>query len=665
MAIRASKSEGWGLSDAASHGRAFLRREIIVGGCALLLIAWGIRLWGLGGQSLWFDEGWSWHLARMSLAEMARTTAGDRSPPLYYALLHVWIALAGQSEFAMRLISALADVAALAFVVAFACALWRGFSRAWPALLAGLAYACSPFVVWYAQEVRMYALLAALCTAATFFLWRWLRAISALRYLIAWAVLLGCAVYSHYYAIFLLPAHALLVLAHVVRSEQRARIALAGRFGLAAGGVVGALIPWLIFASPGFAYDDGFFFPLNTIEGRLAEWLYSFASGGLGRPLPEAGWLMLAGAVGLGLAGFVSRRRWAALAATLLLIVVPLLAATVAVRVFYPYRSVFHPRYLIYVAPVACVLLGGAAARRGLGVGTMALVGALWLPQLSAYLTDPALQREDTRGAVQHVVEALESGDLVIMARDNFAVTYYWPPAQAASLVALPAGLHGVLADDQPVLAVLNAQQPTRVRLMLWQDDVVDPQRLIESTLWANGYEIGEFNFAQIRLPLYRLERRPVARPAFQAVDVVFGERPGARVSLERAWLRANVIPGDWFYVVLEWSLPEAIAQDYKTFVHVLDEAGRLAFQSDRLPLNTRLPMTRWAIAQPMRDAHAMVAPPALTSGRYQVVVGVYEPQTGQRLLAWRGDRLLGDAVVMGTALNAASPASGDTATAP
>jgi phosphate/sulfate permease len=56
---------------------------------------------------------------------------------------------------------------------------------------------------------------------------------------------------------------------------------------------------------------------------------------------------LLAGAVGLGLAGFISRRRWAALAVTLLLIVGPLLAATVAVRVFYPYRSVFHPRYLI------------------------------------------------------------------------------------------------------------------------------------------------------------------------------------------------------------------------------------------------------------------------------------------------------------------------------
>jgi len=665
MASSASRSVGWGLNDAPCRGEGRARRWLVIGGCALLFVAWGVRLWGLGEQSLWFDEGWSWHLARMSLDEMARTTAGDRSPPLYYALLHFWIALAGQSEFAMRLLSALADTAALAFVIAFARALWRGLPHDWPALLAGMAYAVCPFVVWYAQEVRMYALVAAFCTAATYFLWRWLRAVSALRHLLIWGVLLGCATYSHYYAIFLLPAHALLVVIQAMGGDRRAGFALVRHFGIAAGGVVGVLIPWLILATPGFAYDDGFFFPLNTVEGRLAEWWRSFASGGLARPLPEAGMAWLAGAMGLGLVGFIARQRWAGLVVALVLIVGPLLAATVAVRVFYPYRSVFHPRYLIYVAPAACVLLGAAGALRAAGVGAMALVGALWLPPLTAYLTDPALQREDTRSAVQHVVEALEADDLVIMVRDNFAVAYYWPPARAATLLALPAGLHGVLSDDQPVLATLNERRPSRVRLMLWQDDVVDPQRLIESTLWANGYEVGEFNFAQIRLPLYRLTRYPVTRPAFQPLDVVFGERPGARVSLQRAWLRTEVIPGDWFYVVLEWALPEPIAQDYKTFVHVLDETGQLVFQSDRLPLNTRLPMTRWAVGQPLRDAHAMVAPRALTSSRYRVVVGVYDPHTGQRLLARQGGRLLGDAVAIGTASNAAIRSSDDTAIAP
>ncbi|MCS6847201.1 MAG: hypothetical protein RMN52_05735 [Anaerolineae bacterium] len=666
-----------------------------------------MRLHELGGQSLWFDEGWSWHLARMPLADMALTTAGDRSPPLYYALLHVWIKLAGQSEFAMRFISAAADTATVALVMAFTSALLRGFaSRAMPApLIAGAIYAICPFAVWYAQETRMYALVAALCTASSYWLWRWLQRATRepqdtgrrtrdagrktpdarrndasrlasgvwrppdVHYLIASAVLLALAIYSHYYAVFLLPAHFFAVLLASWKGRLSQFLILNSQFLLAAAGVIASLVPWLLVASVGFAYDDGFFFPLNTIGGRLLEWVHSFASGGLGWPLQDGWAWLLAGASALGVAGMASRRRWRELAVLLALIIGPLLAATIAVRIVYPYRSVFHPRYLIYVAPMACVLFGAAGAlainRQSsiirhvssfvfrlsscvLRLASVVLIGVLWLPALHMYLTDPALQRDDTRGAVQHVTEAIEPGDLVVMSRDNFAVTYYWPAEQADALIALPAGLHGVLASDAAVLEALNSRQPQRVRLMLWQDDVVDPQRFVESTLWPNGYEIGEFNFAQIRLPLYRIERRPVARPDFRDAGIVFGEPEGERIALERYWQRARARAGDWFYVILEWQARQPMRTDYKVFVHVVGEDGRPVFQSDRLPLNTLLPMTRWRPGEAMRDAHAMVAPASLPPGVYRVVAGVYDPTTGQRLPAYHGNRALGDTALLG-----------------
>jgi len=672
----------------------------------LLLGSWLLRIYNLGEQSLWFDEGWSWHLARMPLAEMALTTAGDRSPPLYYALLHAWIGLAGQSEFAMRFISAMADTATIALVIALTSALLRGLeSHASPTrsstaprsaapLIAGAIYAVCPFAVWYAQETRMYALVAALCTASSYWLWRWLQRttrgvgretlearrktqdarrndiphiassvfrLTHPRYLIASAMLLALAIYSHYYAIFLLPAHFLVVLI----ASQRGRLSqfsiFSFQFLVAAICIIASLVPWLLIASVGFAYDDGFFFPLNTIGGRLLEWVRSFASGGLGWPLPDGWAWLLAGASALGIAGLASRRRWRELAVLLALIVGPLLAATIAVRVVYPYRSVFHPRYLIYVVPMACALFGATgaltvhhsssfirhASSSVLRLASIVLVGILWLPALRAYLTDPALQRDDTRGAVQHVVEAIEPGDLVVMSRDNFAVTYYWPADQANALIALPPGLHGVLASDEAVLAALNDRQPQRVRLMLWQDDVVDPQRFVESTLWPNGYEIGEFNFAQIRLPLYRIERRPVMRPDFRDAGVVFGE-PGERIALKRYWQRVSARVGDWFYVILEWEAQQPMRTDYKVFVHVVGADDRPVFQSDRLPLSALLPMTRWQPGEVMRDAHAMVAPADLPPGIYRVLVGVYDPATGRRLPAYRSDRALGEAMLLG-----------------
>ncbi|MFN3705336.1 MAG: hypothetical protein ACK4WM_05015, partial [Thermoflexales bacterium] len=93
-------------------------RRLMAGGVFCVLLAFALRTLSLSAQSLWFDEGWSWHLATMPLDAMALTTAADRSPPLYYALLHGWVVLAGDSELAMRLLSTLADVAGLAGLIA-------------------------------------------------------------------------------------------------------------------------------------------------------------------------------------------------------------------------------------------------------------------------------------------------------------------------------------------------------------------------------------------------------------------------------------------------------------------------------------------------------------------------------------------------------------------
>ena len=56
-------------------------------------------------QSLWRDEAFSVMLARHSLLDIVRLSAGDFTPPLYYILLHVWMTFFGSSEIAVRLLS--------------------------------------------------------------------------------------------------------------------------------------------------------------------------------------------------------------------------------------------------------------------------------------------------------------------------------------------------------------------------------------------------------------------------------------------------------------------------------------------------------------------------------------------------------------------------------
>jgi 4-amino-4-deoxy-L-arabinose transferase-like glycosyltransferase len=629
---------------------------------AVILLGFGLRAASLGAQSLWFDEGWSWHLAGMPLGEMAAITAGDRSPPLYYALLRGWLSVAGESEFALRFPSAAADTAAIAIVIALARAL-AGRRALLPAALAGALWAISPFAVWYAQEARMYALVSALCLASSYALWRWLRAPARRAPLVASAALLAAAAYCHYYAVFLLPAHGLaVVLAWLAWRAGSARRLLGGWL-IAASAVALALAPWLLYASQGFAYDDGFAFPLNAIGLRLAEWAAAFASGGLFRALPE-GWGALLGlSVLCAAASFALARRWRALAFLAILTAVPLLSATVAVRLFYPYRSVFHPRYLIYVAPVVCVLLGGASGAAGsrrirraaslaLGIAAAALAAWVWAPALAANGADPAAVRDDVRAAARHVVEALEPGDVVIMTRDHYALRYYYPqfmarrPVTGTLLTAFPEGLHGVLSDSRAVEEYLDRAQPNRVRLFLWQDDVVDPQRLVESGLWARGYQIGEYNFGQIRLPLYQMRAPVAAGAAWSPVSATFDDR----LDLTGFWKPAAGFAGDWFYAILEWTPRRPLDADYKVFVHVVDADNRMRFQSDTQPLTALLPMSRWIPGQPMRDAHAVVIPADLPDGDYRVLVGVYDPDAGGARLPVRGpgDAPAGDVVDLG-----------------
>ncbi len=152
--------------------RASRRDDLLV--LVLLLLALGlaagVRFYALGAQSLWSDEGNSAALAARPLAQIARDAANDIHPPLYYALLHLWTRQLGNSEAALRSLSAVLGVV-LVWVTAEIGR--RMFGRA-TGLAAAFIAAIAPFQVYYSQEARMYILLA-LATAVSFLaLWGYL-----------------------------------------------------------------------------------------------------------------------------------------------------------------------------------------------------------------------------------------------------------------------------------------------------------------------------------------------------------------------------------------------------------------------------------------------------------------------------------------------------------
>jgi hypothetical protein len=93
---------------------------------ALLLIAFGVRVYQLDAQSLWSDEGLSLYRARPPLSEALSNVivvppgvpTRDTNPPLYFVEMGALRVAAGESEYALRFVSVLAGVLLVALLYA-------------------------------------------------------------------------------------------------------------------------------------------------------------------------------------------------------------------------------------------------------------------------------------------------------------------------------------------------------------------------------------------------------------------------------------------------------------------------------------------------------------------------------------------------------------------
>lgn len=162
--------------------------------CFLCLIAGLLlRWWKLGSQSFWFDEGYTAWLSPLSPARILQLLRGDVGAPLHYLLIHFWRMFAGDSERALRSLSAICSTLALLVFVDLA---RRVVKHPWAVASAAGLFALSAMQVQYAQEARYYGLLSLLSVAALDCM-----AISAAQRrpsaLIGLAVSLSAALYTH------------------------------------------------------------------------------------------------------------------------------------------------------------------------------------------------------------------------------------------------------------------------------------------------------------------------------------------------------------------------------------------------------------------------------------------------------------------------------------
>jgi Protein O-mannosyl-transferase TMEM260-like len=84
--------------------------------------------------------------------------------------------------------------------------------------------------------------------------------------------------------------------------------------------------------------------------------------------------------------------------------------------------------------------------------------------------------------------------------------------------------------------------------------------------------------------------------------------------------------------VTLHWRCLQPPAADYTVFVHLLDASGEAVAQHDSQPQGGAYPTSICDTGEVVVDQHALSLPADFPAGNYRLRVGLYRPETGERL---------------------------------
>ncbi len=660
----------------------------------LLLFAWGLRLYHLDAMSIWWDESLSWDRAISPLPNiLANTiriqdvTTRDLHPPLYFVLLHFTVLLAGTTEFALRFLSAAANLLTLALFVPLARILF-GRRAAVIGLLTVLFAALAPFYVWYSQEARPYALVLLWSVLAVYALLGWLglrpsrfvrrkTALETSKVLWAWVFFtaLALTLATHYLSFVLLPffAATLLIFDRVPSWTARLRSPRAWLAGALLAGF--ALILFLLprggddlaswdQAGPRFV---PFFIMLRDVWNSFAV--------GLSANLDQVALLDLY-LVALWLVGIFATIRAKPRDLRLALWLASwLLVPAAAVQSGSYLRPLYlNSRHLIATSPafyfgiatgiyalaqrITGAELRGMSRRRPLrpllavGVGVVLalpfLAGTLY--SLDNLYNDPAYAKDNHKGWSTFLRERLRPDDylLLVAPQAEKIVEYYAPPGLAwQSLPYL-----GQTQDWQEFLdrtAVLDAyRNHGRVWFLEIHQPVADPDHHIGDLLHRYGEPVDITYFSAIasRIILQQFVYRGVVQKPDVAIpkrmDVVYGKI----FQLLGYDAPPEIEPGGRAAVKLYWMLRVKTPNDLSVSLRVVDADGHVWGQWDAPPVGNLFPVSRWASRVIYLDQHDLVVDAGAPPGEYFIEADVYRAAGHEPLTPRRADGAALDAPV-------------------
>jgi mannosyltransferase len=433
----------------------------------ILLLAFFLRVFQLGSQSLWEDEIFSATQAVLPLGDLLAWTAGDIHPPAYYVIMSILARLGGWgslqpgmvTDWLWRLPSAVCGVLAVAVTYRLGLTL---MNRKTAVVAAGLL-AISPVAIHYSQEARMHEMFLLAAVLSTWILSR-LLAEPRQRWLwLAYGAATAWSLYSVYLGFAVLTAQAVWVLAAAIRQRK---IALVVKWCLGCAVALALYTPWwpvligileqkMATAPPDAATSLGtpLQFGLNFLRslGPGADW-----SVGLYLGL----WL-------LGVAALIRPRpEFAIFGATWMLVPAALAFKLNDPRAMHMRNAFLLPVFLL----LAAYGLTWAADRLGRVVGDRSVQGIL-LGVLVAgagaasllHLSETyAIPKTDWRGAATYMETRTRAGDVIVTGAlfdmRRYLDYYYDGPAElvtpALLVDTLPSRIPGMRASGSSVWAL-------------------------------------------------------------------------------------------------------------------------------------------------------------------------------------------------------------------
>lgn len=591
-----------------------------------LLPAFGLRIYNLDTQPLTGDEAFSlvnWPHA--SLDYLFNTLAViDPQPPVALLSFFAWIHLIGETEFAARMLSVLANT----ITVALAYAIARRLSNKATGLIAMFFFAINPYQIWHAQDLRTYSLWMFSSAMATYALLSVTKKNSTVKWILYIAAS-ALSLYTYYLEAFILIAHNI----YLAHSTYQRNIKLK-HWIFSQLAIILTLTPWFLRSE----IRNNNYQPTASTPNIL-EAIQTLSFGNT-LPIPNIAYISLGFIVISLISTWMTKPKPTSLLLTSLIIIPP---GLLTILTLITNKGYFRPRYIsasslpITLALAMLIQSIGASrqthqlAKRTVTLAMTTIITCLSLLSLIHYYYDPQFAKAPNwREVVQVLNNQTTITDLLIFNYPDPALAYYFKGP--AEYVILPTKANPPQEEADITISSL-AKQYSHIWFIPVYVQSWDGKQTIAQALNNQTQHLSEQQIGQTRLYQYASWHVQPEHIAVQT-NIPYGDLAilkGYRLTPSHP----SFTPDSDIHLEIFWQPKATHTENLTVFSHLIGpnqtNGSPLWAQDDYPPQDGQTTTRHWTPQILIRDTYTLKIPINAIPGKYAITIGLYNPQTNER----------------------------------